>query len=300
MGFSSLREIGRMAIPLLAVALAGCGGADPVAGERYEGPDRLFAILDDNVATSETLEKIVDIDHSRLAAAAGSVMPPAKVLLFSNPELEAQLLALNPLIAIDLPLRILAYEAMDDREARVTFNSFDYLRSRYGLVEEPGLTEMFDKSMADALRGIEPAQVRALPNDTMQPDGIITLSSPYDFEMTVERLATAIDAQDDTVWFGRVDFKARAKAQGVDIEPALLLLFGGPEPGARAMSEAPTLGLDAFCQKLLIWEDESGAVRVSFNDLLALAERQEVSKNLALRVINRRLNSTFRAALESE
>lgn len=300
MGFSSLREIGRMAIPLLAVALAGCGGADPVAGERYEGPDRLFAILDDNVATSETLEKIVDIDHSRLAAAAGSVMPPAKVLLFSNPELEAQLLALNPLIAIDLPLRILAYEAMDDREARVTFNSFDYLRSRYGLVEEPGLTEMFDKSMADALRGIEPAQVRALPNDTMQPDGIITLSSPYDFEMTVERLATAIDAQDDTVWFGRVDFKARAKAQGVDIEPALLLLFGGPEPGARAMAEAPTLGLDAFCQKLLIWEDESGAVRVSFNDLLALAERQEVSKNLALRVINRRLNSTFRAALESE
>ena len=300
MGFSSLREIGRMAIPLLAVALAGCGGADPVAGERYEGPDRLFAILDDNVATSETLEKIVDIDHSRLAAKAGSVMPPAKVLLFSNPELEAQLLALNPLIAIDLPLRILAYEAMDDREASVTFNSFYYLRSRYGLVEEPGLRKMFDKSMADALRGIEPAQVRPLPNDTMQPDGIITLSSPYDFEMTVERLATAIDAQDDTVWFGRVDFKARAKAQGVDIEPALLLLFGGPEPGARAMAEAPTLGLDAFCQKLLIWEDESGAVRVSFNDLLALAERQEVSKNLALRVINHRLNSPFRAALASE
>jgi uncharacterized protein (DUF302 family) len=64
------------------------------------------------------------------------------------------------------------------------------------------------------------------------------------------------------------------------------------------MADAPTLGLDAFCQKLLVWEDESGAVQVSFNDLLAIAERQDVPKAVALRVINRRLGSTFSGALE--
>jgi uncharacterized protein (DUF302 family) len=66
------------------------------------------------------------------------------------------------------------------------------------------------------------------------------------------------------------------------------------------MAEAPTLGLDAFCQKLLVWEDETGAVKVSFNDLLALADRQQAGKSPALRVINHRLTSTFEAALESD
>jgi uncharacterized protein (DUF302 family) len=134
----------------------------------------------------------------------------------------------------------------------------------------------------------------------MQPDGIITINNLFDFETTVARLTAAIDAQDDTVWFGTVDFQARAQEQGTEIGPLRLLLFGGPGPGAKAMAEAPTLGLDAFCQKLLVWEDETGAVKVSFNDLLALADRQQAGKSPALRVINHRLTSTFGAALESD
>ena len=287
---------GLMAFALLA---AGCGDPAPVSAERYAGPDRLFATLAQNVAASGTLEKIVDIDHSRLGAEVGSVMPPAKVLIFSNPELDSMLVDIDPLIAIDLPLRALAYESAGSEE-RVIFNSFEYLQSRYDLGNRPELKTAFDDSMAEVLRGIDSNQLAMFANDTMQPNGIITLASPYDFEETVDRLTGAIDAQDDTVWFGRVDFQARAKEQGIDIEPALLLLFGGPAPGAKAMADAPTLGLDAFCQKLLVWQDEFGAVSVSFNDLLAIAERQEVSKSLALRVINRRLSSTFEAALESE
>ena len=300
MGFITFREIGRLAVPLLTIALAACSGPEPVTAERYKGPDGLFAILDSNVAASESLEKVVEIDHSRLGAEAGSVMPPAKVLVFSNPEFEALLLGINPLIAIDLPLRILAYEAVPDREARVTFNSFDYLRSRYGLGDRPALAEMFDASMTAVLSGIGPERITSFSNKTMQPDGITTLNSPYDFETTVERLTAAIDAQDDTVWFGTVDFQARAQEQGVEIRPSQLLLFGGPAPGAKAMAEAPTLGLDAFCQKLLVWQDETGTVKASFNDLLAIAERQGVRKSPALRVINRRLNSTFESALDSD
>lgn len=287
---------GLMAFSLLA---AGCGDPAPISAERYAGPDRMFATLEQNVAASETLERIVEIDHSRLGAEAGSVMPPAKVLIFSNPELDSMLVDIDPLIAIDLPIRALAYESAGGEE-RVIFNSFEYLQSRYALGNRPELKAAFDDSMAEVLRGIDSNQLAVFANDAMQPNGIITLASPFDFEETVDRLTAAIDAQDDTVWFGRVDFQARAKEQGVDIAPALLLLFGGPAPGAKAMADAPTLGLDAFCQKLLVWQDESGAVSVSFNDLLAIAERQEVSKSLALRVINRRLSSTFEAALESD
>ena len=64
------------------------------------------------------------------------------------------------------------------------------------------------------------------------------------------------------------------------------------------MASAPTLGLDAFCQKLLIWQDEGGTAHVTFNDLLALAKRQNVSGGLPLRVINKRLKETFSKAVE--
>lgn len=287
-----------MATTFLLLA-AGCGGPEPVTDERYAESDRLVAIMVENMAASDVLEEIADIDHSRLGAEAGSIMPPAKVLIFSNPELDARLVGINPLIAVDLPLRVLAYESSDG-ESRVIYNSFDYLRSRYGLGERPELQAIFDASMADVLLGIDRDEVMKFADDTMQPNGIVTLASPFDFEETVERVTAAIDAQDDTVWFGTVDFQARARDHGVDIEPALLLLFGGPAPGAKAMAEAPTLGLDAFCQKVLVWQDESGTVNVGFNDLLAIAERQKVSRSFALRVINHRLNSTFQEALEPE
>ena len=42
------------------------------------------------------------------------------------------------------------------------------------------------------------------------------------------------------------------------IKPTTLILFGGPAPGAKAMNGAATLGLDAFCQKFLVWEDAKG------------------------------------------
>lgn len=127
---------------------------------------------------------------------------------------------------------------------------------------------------------------------------MVTLNSPFDFAAIEKRIMDAINAQADTVNFGVVDFAVRSKKVGVDLDPLRLILFGAPSPGGKAMASAPTLGLDAFCQKILIWHDESGGVHVSCNDLLALAERQDVSGGLPLRVINRRLKETLSTALE--
>lgn len=61
------------------------------------------------------------------------------------------------------------------------------------------------------------------------------------------------------------------------------------------MATAPSLGLDAFCQKLLVWRDPQGVVtHLSFNNLLALARRQDVPINIPLRIIDYRLRSTFK------
>ena len=65
------------------------------------------------------------------------------------------------------------------------------------------------------------------------------------------------------------------------------------------MSTAPSLGPDAFCQKLSIQQDANGSVRVIMNDLLALADRHDFRKSIALRIINWRIQKTFFGALEN-
>jgi uncharacterized protein (DUF302 family) len=282
-----------------ALIVAGCGDSGPIADERYVESDRMVSLMEKNLASSATLLKVVDIDHSRLGHQAGSPMPPARVLIFSDPQLESDLIEQNPLAALDLPLRVLAFEDGRDNFSKVIYNTFDYLVSRYQL--DPGSTaklrDRYSANLGVAINGIAPTALSTFPSDTMSPDGIVTISSPFGFEETVERVNAAIDAQGDTMHFGVVDFQANARDLGIEIAPSYLILFGGPGPGGKAMAEAPTLGLDGFCQKFLIWEDASGQIKLSFNDLLALAERQGVKKAIALRVINYRLKKTFGDAL---
>jgi uncharacterized protein (DUF302 family) len=194
---------------------------------------------------------------------------------------------------------VLAFEDGRDSSSKIIYNTFDYLVSRYQLdpASTETLRERYTANLRVASNGIATTAVSTFPDDTMSPDGIITISSPYGFEETVERVNAAIDSQGDTMHFGTVDFQANARELGVDIPPSYLILFGGPGPGGKAMVKAPTLGLDGFCQKFLIWEDASGQIKLSFNDLLALAERQGVKKAIALRVIDYRLKKTFGDAL---
>lgn len=292
--------------PLLAaLAIAGlqaCSGGDPIEPERYARTDSLVATMTRNIEQDPKLQLVADIDHSRLAREAGSAMPPARVLVFSNADMETALIQHNPLLALELPARILAFESPANRQSYVIHNGFDYLVSRYRLTGDtlPDLRERYESTLNAAAAGV-PAESRGtFDSDQMQPDGIITLESPYNFQDTIARIKAAIDEQDDTLYFAEVDFQANARQLGVEVLPSHMILFGAPGPGGAAMVEAPTLGLDGFCQKFLVWQDETGVTYLSFNDLLALANRQRVSIPLALRVIDFRLSKTFEAALAPE
>lgn len=269
-----------------------------IAASRYVEPDRLFQALVANVRSHTEFEVIVDIDHSRLGARAGSPMPPSHVLIWSDPRFEADILSINPVAAVDLPLRILAYEDQATGKAAVIYNSYEFVARRHSLPEDSSLREGYESAVSKVTQGIPDAAIKVFASDDMPDTGLITLKSPHDFETTKKRIQSAIQAQSDTVDFGEVDFAARSKAHGIELRPLQLILFGGPGPGGKAMASAPTLGLDAFCQKLLIWQDKDGTVYVTFNHLQALAERQDVSGGLTLRVINRRLKETLSRALE--
>lgn len=70
---------------------------ETVSESRFVEPDKLCETLEANIREHPDFERVADIDHARLAAKAGSPMPPAHMLIWSDPALAASILQINPL-----------------------------------------------------------------------------------------------------------------------------------------------------------------------------------------------------------
>ena len=287
---------------LLPVLASGCGGESAPSRDLLEGlaprdqVDALAAQISEGI---QNLEPVVTIDHARLAEAEGVSMPPSIVTIYSDREVNTALIATDPLIGLDLPHRVLAFAEAGADTASVAYADAEFLAKRHGL-SDAGLLEGYTRSLETALEGIP--ERRKAPSDTSRLEeryGIIEIDSDYPFEDTIERLRAAVLAQSDTKWFGEVDYHADAAGLGLEVPKATLLLFGGPEPGGRAMADFPKLGLDAFCQKLLVYESADGEVRVAFNDIAAFAELHYGTTLPLHHALNGRLTETFRAAVRA-
>ena len=95
-------------------------------------------------ATLDRLESIVAergltvfarFDHSDAAAAAGLRMPASHVLVFGSPRAGTPLMLANPLIALELPLRVLVWSGAAG-DVFVTYADPANLAARYGIPPE--------------------------------------------------------------------------------------------------------------------------------------------------------------------
>ena len=127
--------------------------------------------------------------------------------------------------------------------------------------------------------------------------GIVRIKSDFNFDQTVDNLKAIVMAQDDTRWFGEIDYQSDALALNVEIPPSILLLFGGPAPGGQAMMTTPRIGLDAFCQKLLVYQNEDEEIWIAFNDIVAFSKLYYDTSTKPQQVINERLKATFTQAV---
>jgi uncharacterized protein (DUF302 family) len=282
-----------LALVFVGVFLNACKEQQAAGPELYLAVDDLYEKV---VAGTDGYEVIAKIDHSRLAAKEGEVMPPARVIIFSDPWINTPLLKQEPLTGLDLPFRVLAY-AEGDSPALI-YTTADYLKRRHGLADGPTL-----KRYEESIQSI----VSAVPEDAITPfdtssmaknEGIATLNSIYGFEQSIKRLQNDIMAEGDTIWFGEIDYQAEAAELGITLPKLTLLLFGAPGPGAKAMADIPRMGLDAFCQKILVHELADGSVRAYFNEMPAFAELHEGAVALPHRVIKHRMGNTLSGAIE--
>ena len=98
-------------------------------------------------SVAETLERLQEaihklnltvfahINHSGEAEQVGLKMQEAHVLIFGNPKAGTPLMIASPLLALDLPLKVLVWQSNDSR-VWVSYTSTAYLATRYSIPQE--------------------------------------------------------------------------------------------------------------------------------------------------------------------
>jgi uncharacterized protein (DUF302 family) len=100
------------------------------------------------------------------------------------------------------------------------------------------------------------------------------MASAHDPSTTLTRLAAAIAAKGMTV-IARIDHAGAAAKAGLTLRPTEVVIFGNPRAGTGLMQAAQTMGID-LPLKALVWQDETGKTKLSYNDPRWLAERHGV------------------------
>jgi len=95
-------------------------------------------------------------------------------------------------------------------------------------------------------------------------EGMIDVQSAHSVAATADRLESILADKGMNV-FARIDHAAGAKKAGKSLPPTELLIFGNPKVGTPLMQCSRSIAID-LPQKALIWEDDSGAVWISYND----------------------------------
>lgn len=90
------------------------------------------------IVESKGMKVFARIDHAAEARAVGLEMRPTEVLIFGDPKTGTPLMNRYPLLAIDLPLKTLAWED-ENGQVWLAYDSPLFLQKRYSLEKTPFL-----------------------------------------------------------------------------------------------------------------------------------------------------------------
>lgn len=115
-------------------------------------------------------------------------------------------------------------------------------------------------------------------------NGIVTIPSHQSVDQTVQKLQGILQAKGVKL-FVVVDHSGEAEKAGMQMRPTKLLIFGNPKAGTPLMLASPSVAID-LPLKVLVWEDATGKVWISYNSTAYLQTRHglppELVQNIAV------------------
>jgi uncharacterized protein (DUF302 family) len=109
-------------------------------------------------------------------------------------------------------------------------------------------------------------------------DGLISIRSKHSVDDTVINIVSFLREKKIKL-FAVIDHSGEAKAAGLNMPPTRLILFGNPKAGTPIMLASPSAAID-LPLKLLVAQDDKGAVWISYNSAEYLAKRHNIPESL--------------------
>lgn len=269
----------------LAVA-AGCDNNAPIDSlparpglavvESDAGVAASFGRLTDALDAAPPVSIVAEVDHAQNAASAGLDLRPTRVVLFGNPRLGTPLMQANQQAGLDLPQKMLVYEVGGGRTV-VAYNTTDYLAQRHGVGGVGTLDEIAGalRQFAGVAAGGDPVEIDEGAGRVGRDEGVVSVESANDFETTYSRLMAAITGNPNLTVIAELDHAANAASVGLSLRPTRLVVFGNPALGTPLLQSEQTVGVD-LPQKVLVYEDAGGTVRLAYNDPGYLVRRHDL------------------------
>lgn len=110
----------------------------------------------DKALADRNITPMLRWDHAAAAADVGLALRPLLLVLFGNPKLGTALMQEQPTAGIDLPLKLLVWQASSG-QVLVGYNDPAWLRDRHGLIAVPAESA----AMASTLRELAAAAAGA-------------------------------------------------------------------------------------------------------------------------------------------
>ena len=99
----------------------------------YSVPETLKRL--ESLLQARNLNVFARIDHSGEAEKAGLTMRATQLIIFGSPKAGTPVMVASPTLAIDLPLKALAWEDADGK-VWLSYNSPEYLKRRHEIPDE--------------------------------------------------------------------------------------------------------------------------------------------------------------------
>lgn len=109
-------------------------------------------------------------------------------------------------------------------------------------------------------------------------NGMVHLPTNHSVDECVEKLKRVLVVK-GVALFALIDHSGEAEKAGMKMPPTKLLIFGNPAAGTPVMLAAPSIAID-LPLKILIWQDSSGKVWVSYNSPAYLQQRHQLPDDL--------------------
>ena len=121
----------------------------------YEDFQSLLSFEETVAAIQKTLNSkgitiFATIEHHKAAEAVGESMSPATVLIVGNPKVGTALMQENPLLAIELPLKILIYE--EGKTVNIRYEKIAAIAEKYHIKQNFSTAERIDAAMQQLIK----------------------------------------------------------------------------------------------------------------------------------------------------